>query len=182
MILTSILLLVAALMLLTLSMFLHTGNYRMRSSSWSELVSQLQRVPLKDVERLALDNLNPQPNQLQLEPQEMWDLVGGMEGMVRMRENAQVLIALAAHVQQWNYIEATVVAERMRRDAVQIRRAVMKAQMERLLYKKWVRMPFYIHDLASSYYLMTQRLLALYQTSHVGLLPRLKEQLLASSC
>jgi hypothetical protein len=37
--------------------------------------------------------------------------------------------------------------------------------------------PFHLHEAASSYYLMRQRLLALYQTSHAGLYPRLAEVL-----
>ena len=37
--------------------------------------------------------------------------------------------------------------------------------------------PFHLHEAASSYYLMRQRLLALYQTSHSGLYPRLAEVL-----
>ncbi len=177
MIIASVLFFVAALILLTLSMRLHSSNYQLRSASWEELVSQIQPIPAADLERLAMDNLRPQPDQLQLEPNEMWNLVGGIDGMIRMRENSKVLIALAAHVQQWNYTQAVVVAERMRRDAVQIRRALLKAELELLLSRKWIRMPFYIHDLASSYYLMTQRLIALYQISHVGLLPRLREAL-----
>lgn len=177
MIIASALFLVAALVLLTLSMRLHSSNYQLRSSSWEELVKRIQPIPTADLERLALDNLRPQPDQLQLEPNEMWELVGGMDGMIRMRENSRILIALAAHVQQWNYTQAVIVAERMRRDAMQIRRALFKAEVEMMLCRRWIRMPFYIHDLASSYYLMTQRLLALYQISHVGLLPRLREAL-----
>jgi hypothetical protein len=36
-----------------------------------------------------------------------------------------------------------------------------------------LRTPFYIHQAATSYYLMTKRVLALYETSHSGLLPKL---------
>jgi hypothetical protein len=149
MIIASALFLVAALVLLTLSMRLHSSNYQLRSSSWEELVSQLQPVSSVDLERLALDNLSPQPDQLQIEPGEMWEMVGGIDGMIRMRENSRILIALAAHVQQWNYAQAVIVAERMRRDAIQIRRALLKAEIEMLLCRRWIRMPFYIHDLAS---------------------------------
>jgi hypothetical protein len=34
-------------------------------------------------------------------------------------------------------------------------------------------MPFNVHEAASAYYLMRQRLLALYETSHAGLYPAL---------
>jgi hypothetical protein len=51
---------------------------RLHSSSWEEIVKQIQPVPTADLERLALDNLRLQAGQLQLEPVEMWELVGGM--------------------------------------------------------------------------------------------------------
>jgi hypothetical protein len=40
-----------------------------------------------------------------------------------------------------------------------------------------MRIPFYIHEASAAYYLMRQRLLALYETSHAGLLPRLSAAL-----
>jgi len=38
-------------------------------------------------------------NQLRIEPEEMWNLLGGLEGLKRMQENATVLIALAAYAE-----------------------------------------------------------------------------------
>jgi hypothetical protein len=177
MIATSILLMAVAVTILALLSGLHSSNYRLRSVSWEELVQQIKPVPTANLHRLALEHLDPQSCMEELELDEMWKLVDGMEGLNRIRANTRVLIALAAHVQQWNYTEATIVAERMRRDATRIRHALLKAEIEVLLRKKWTRMPFYIHEIASSYYLMTKRLLALYQTSHVGLLPRLQQAL-----
>jgi hypothetical protein len=49
--------------------------------------------------------------------------------------------------------------------------------LETFIGVKQVRIPFYLHEAASSYYLMRQRLLALYQTNHAGLYPRLVEVL-----
>jgi hypothetical protein len=149
--------------------------HRLRSATWEELITKLQAVPRKGLETVALDTLQPKVNQLQLEPPDMWQLLGGIKGLQRMKENAQILIALAAYVQRWNYTEATIVAERMRMDAVHLKRAVFHIQVEMLLHSKWMRMPFYVHEAAASYYLMTQRLFALYESSHAGLLPRLKE-------
>jgi hypothetical protein len=63
----------------------------------------------------------------------------------------------------------------MRRDGLQLRRAVTRIMLETFIGVKQVRIPFYLHEAASSYYLMRQRLLALYQTNHAGLHPRLVE-------
>ncbi len=155
----------------------HLYIYRLRSATWEDLLVKIRAVPRQGLEVVALDNLQPGTNQLQLEPPDMWQLLGGFDGLQRMKENAQILIALAAYVQRWNYAEAIIVAERMRRDAVHLKRAVFLIRLEMLLRSKWLRVPFYVHEAATYYYLMTKRLLALYESSHVGLLPRLKEAL-----
>ena len=48
-------------------------------------------------------------------------MLGGREGLRRMRENAKLMLILAAHAQQWNFDEGVIVTERMRRDAVRLR-------------------------------------------------------------
>lgn len=174
---------IAAVVIVTSSVLLigtvkyHLSIHRLRSANWELLVAKIHAVPRQGLEMVALDNLQPCVNQLQLEPPDMWQLLGGIEGLEHMRENAQILITLAAYVQRWNYAEATIVAERMRRDAVRLKRAVLHIRLEMFLRSKWLRVPFYVHEAATSYYLMTRRLLALYESSHVGLLPRLREAL-----
>lgn len=152
--------------------YLNVQARKQRSATWDGLVARLEALPQRGLEAVALDNLQPKSNQLQFEPSELWQLVGGMEGLRRMRANANVMIALAAHVHQWNYEEAIIVAERMRRDAVQLKKAVFRIRMAMLLHRQ-ISVPFNIHEAATSYYLMTQRLLVLYQRSHAGLYPRL---------
>ena len=147
-----------------------------RAASWADLVARLEPLHRKGLELVALDNLQPGQNQLRFDPAEMWDLVGGVEGLRRMSRNANVLIALAAHVHQWNYEEAIIVAERMRRDAAQLRSAIFRIRLE-ILTKRVIGLPFNLHHAATSYYLMTQRLLSLYQSSHAGLYPALAEVL-----
>ena len=146
---------------------------RRRSATWEDLISGMEPMHARGLELVALDNLQPQANQLRLEPEHLWGLVGGMEGLRRMRKNADLLIALAAYVQRWNFEEGVIVAERMRHDAVQLKRAVFRIRIEMMMRRTQLRTPFYIHQAATSYYLMTKRVLALYETSHSGLLPKL---------
>jgi hypothetical protein len=148
---------------------------KLRSATWEDLVSRMEPMHARGIELVALDNLQPKANQLQLEPEHLWGLVGGMEGVRRMRKNADLMIALAAYVQRWNFEEGVIVAERMRHDAVQLKRAIFRIRLEMMVRRTQLRTPFYIHQAAASYYLMTRRLLALYETSHAGLLPRLAE-------
>jgi hypothetical protein len=150
---------------------------RLRSITWEDLVSRMQPMHARGLEIVALDNLQPKPNQLQLEPEHLWGLIGGTEGLRRMRQNADLLIALAAYVQRWNFEEGVIVTERMRHDAVQLKRAIFRLRFDTVIRRSQLRAPFYIQQAASAYYLMTKRLMALYETSHAGLLPRLAEAL-----
>jgi hypothetical protein len=151
--------------------------HRVRSKSWEDLVARMEPMHARGLEIVALDNLQPKANQLQLEPEHLWGLIGGTEGLRRMRHNADLLIELAAYVQRWNFEEGVIVAERMRHDAVQLKRAIFRIRFDMMVRRSQLRVPFYIHQAASSYYLMTRRLIALYETSHVGLLPQLSQAL-----
>jgi hypothetical protein len=98
-----------------------------------------------------------------------------------MKENATVLIALAVFAERWNFNEGAIVAQRMRRDGLALRRAVRAIEWG--IYRQvWLNLttttqPFRLHEAVASYYLMKQRLLALYETSHAGLHPRLAQAL-----
>jgi hypothetical protein len=148
---------------------------RLARCSWDELLAKLHRIETEGITAVAMDHLAPAKCQLNLQPEDMWNLLGGLEGLQRMRENGRILVALAAYVERWNYEEGVIIAERMRRDGLQLRRSVTRIMLETFLGMKQVRIPFYLHEAASSYYLMRQRLLVLYQANHAGLYPRLAE-------
>jgi hypothetical protein len=154
---------------------------RVDRRSWQDLVSQLKRIEFQRVTSVARDYLDPKEGQISLEPTDMWLMLGGREGLCRMRENAKLMVLLAAHAQQWNFDEGVIVTERMRRDAVRLRSSVRRIEMaltfHLVLRRSATLIPFHLHEAASAYYLMRQRLLALYQTSHSGLYPRLAEVL-----
>jgi hypothetical protein len=148
---------------------------RLARCTWDELLGKLHPVDSNGVMMVALNHLAPSKNQLDLQPEVMWRLLGGLDGLQRMRENGRILIALASYVERWNFDEGVIIAERMRRDGLQLRRSVMWIMVETFLGLKKIRIPFYLHEAASSYYLMQQRLLVLYETNHAGLYPRLAE-------
>jgi hypothetical protein len=152
---------------------------RLNARGWDDLVERLERVEPDGVKVVARDYLDPQQGQIALEPPELWKLVGGYEGLRRMRANADLMLALAAHAQYWNFDEATIVAERMRLDSWRLRRALRRIEFGSLPYfavrRFWLRIPLQVQEAAAAYYLMRQRLLSLYATSHSGLYPRLAE-------
>ncbi len=167
--------------LLTAALKSQLSALRVDRRSWQDLVSQLKRIEFDRVSSVARDYLDPREGQITLEPTDMWLMLGGREGLRRMRDNAQLMLLLAAHAQRWNFDEGVIVTERIRRDALQLRRAVRHIEFALAFHTVMRRsstfIPFHLHEAASAYYLMRQRLLALYQTSHAGLYPRLAEVL-----
>jgi hypothetical protein len=155
----------------------HRTSLKLTRRGWHDLVERLHRLNVEELSTVARDFLEPQRVQTALEPLQIWELVGGYEGLKRMRINSELMIALAAHAQQWNFEEGVIVSERMRRDALRLRRAILQVRLgmiPHIIVRRYsLRTPFYVHEATSAYYLMRQRLLALYETSHAGLYPRL---------
>lgn len=145
---------------------------KLTARGWDDLLRKLEHVDTAGLKAVAQDYLDPTENQTRLQPEELWKLLGGHEGLLRMRSNAGLMLALAAHAQQWNFEEATIVGERMRRDSLRLRKAVMRVEFGLLRYyllrRFCVHAPFHLQEAAGAYYLMRQRLLALCLTSHAG--------------
>ena len=70
-----------------------------------------------------------------MEPSEIWESLGGYEGLTKMRENAEIMLALAAYAQRWNFTEAVIVTERMRLDAALLRRAVRRVELSLIPFR-----------------------------------------------
>jgi hypothetical protein len=143
---------------------------RQRRRDWRDLVAGLHRVDFAGVSEVALDYLTPHRGQIDLETDRIWELLGGYEGLKKMSQNAEIMLALAAYAQQWNFEEAVIVTERMRQDAALLRRAVRSVGLGmipiRLLRRFQFTVPLHAQEASSAYYLMRQRLLSLYETSH----------------
>jgi hypothetical protein len=161
--------------------FVLWSSRRRRQRDWVELVADLQPVDWVGTSAVALDYLTPRPGQLEIETDEMWNFVGGYEGLKKMRANAEIMLALAAWTQQWNFEEGVIVGERMRHDAAALRSAIYRVKLGLipigLLRRFRFTLPIHVQEAASAYYLMRQRLLALYETSHAGRYSALAEAL-----
>jgi hypothetical protein len=153
---------------------------RKEEASWDELLARLLPVSKAGVQEVAAAYLDPTGQELDsrraeryLELRDIWDFVGGIEGLKAMRRNAEVLIELASYVRRWNP-EALVVAEQLRLDANEIRNALSRIERARWMGKLAASFPVQAPRAAAAYYLMTQRLCALYEISQAGLLGQLK--------
>lgn len=191
-------------LLVAIALFLSIGLWRTQQTaakfskmSWHELVEQLQPVSTQGIDLLATAYLNPgkkvdldTPDLDSIVEDERFprsyddlalSLLGGTSGLSRMRHNVDVMIALAAYAKSWSGTEGAIAAERIRRDGQVIKRAIVGLGLGKTTGYGKARVSSYISQAAAAYYLMRQRLLALYQNSHAGLYPQLGEAFLKQS-
>jgi hypothetical protein len=148
-------------------------RYKLSRLDWDQLLAKVEPVSIDEISIVALDYLQPKKGQLALRLNEIWLMIRQTDGPDRMYANAAVLLALAGYAERWNFEESIVVAARMRQDAITLRRATLKLSISVWTGANDLMAPFYFQEAASAYYLMRQRLLALYETSHVGRYPSL---------
>ena len=83
------------LLVVSYTCYQNIATRRLYNFSWNDLLGKLEPVPKVTVAQVGNEYLNPGPNQLGLEPADIWLGLGGLEGLRRMRRNARILIALA---------------------------------------------------------------------------------------
>ena len=154
--------------------FRFAAKRRAPARAWREIVSKLERVNMQGLQLIAESYLQPDAQQLSLEPPLMWELAGGDEGLRRLTANAALMLELAVVAEQWNKVEGIIVAEMLRRDALRLRRAVRSIRFSMLWSGASVTAAFHLREAVASYCLMRGRLLGLYQNAHIALVPALE--------
>jgi hypothetical protein len=150
--------------------------------SWEELVKKLTWIDRSTIAQVALDLVDesgaPQESAdaPHLEPAQLWRLIGGLQGLEVLEKNGDVLIELAFYLQQW-YPEAIVIAERLRLDARELKWHVARLKGAAQTGNLQISFPFYAQRAVVAYYLMTHRVLDLYQAVHFSMLAKLQEAL-----
>jgi hypothetical protein len=147
------------------------------ASDWASVVSKLQPLPAPGLTAVAETYLHPRSNQIELDPEAIFALLGGAQGLRVMRQNAAVMLQLAGYATRWNHVEAVVVTEMIRRDARRLQNAIFMIRLELFWRRMAFRAPFRLQEAAAAYHLMTCRLSALYESSHQGLYPVLAASL-----
>jgi hypothetical protein len=136
--------------------------------SWETLLSRLSTI---DRDKIALISKNllsdSEPRRIgeddaELNATQIWTLIGGLKGLEEMERNCAVLVDLAFYVQQW-YPEATVVAEQLRLNAREVAWHVDRLKGAAQTGKLEIFISDYAQPAITTYYLMTRRVLALYE-------------------
>jgi hypothetical protein len=159
--------------------------FRARRSSrlnWESIVQRLVWVDPKIVAQIALDLVNESrqaeavSGRERLEPTRIWEMIGGLEGLEKLKANSRVLIELAAHLERW-YPDALVVAEELRLDARELEWHVGRLEGAAGTGNLEISFPFYAQRAIVAYYRMTRQVLALYEGKHSPLFADLERAL-----
>ena len=159
--------------------------WRSRRSSpahFEDLFAQLKSIDRNHIAQVALDLVDPSGRPKvdeeagTLEPSQLWNLIGGLDGLETLERNSEVLIALASYVQQ-RYPEALPIAERLRLDARELRWHVARLKAAAQKGNLEISFPFYAQRAVVAYYLMTRRVLGLYEAANFSMLTDLQRAL-----
>jgi hypothetical protein len=151
--------------------YYYLRNRRRRSlpyGDWESLLSRLSTVNRDKIALISQSLLRESgPGDIDeddsgLNATQIWSLIGGLKGLEAMESNCAVLVDLAFYVQQW-YPEASIVAEHLRLNAREVAWHVGRLKGAAETGKLEIFFSDYAQPAITTYYLMTQRVLALYE-------------------
>ena len=161
--------------LLSIAGYYYSRSRQSPQESWEGLVKKLTWIDRNTIAQVALDLVDEsgEPRQTadatNLEPEQLWRLIGGLKGLEALEKNSEVLIDLAFYLQKW-YPEALVIAERLRLDARELKWHVARLKGAAQTGNLQISFPFYAQRAVLTYYLMTRRVLDLYQAVNFSML------------
>ena len=157
-------------------------NRRSSPASFENLFAQLKWIDRNNIAQVALDLVDPSglpkvgEAAATMEPSQLWDLIGGLDGLEILERNSEILIALAFYVQQ-SFPEALPIAERLRLDARELKWHVARLRGAAQKGNLQISFPFYAQRAVAKYYVMTRRLLSLYEAANLSTLADLQRAL-----
>ncbi len=135
---------------------------RASRTAWKSLLARLKQIDRSNVAAVALDLLEDRDPEHQLQPELIFEMIDGMQGLDALEQNCDVLIDLAAYVQRW-YPEALQLAEELRLNAREIKWHIGRLRGASATGHLREQFPVYAQRAVATYYLMTRSLLVLYE-------------------
>ena len=151
---------------------------RLLKRDWSEVVASIEPINFAGVTAIAEMYLHPTKDQLRIEPPVMWDMLGGIEGVRKLADNANAMLELCVLAENWDY-NGPVISELIRTDLWNVKKALVRIELATLHGYTNTRGHFALMELAASYNLIRLRLLGQYEKAHVARLPVLQARLSA---
>ena len=168
--------------LIAIAAYYYRRSKKSSQETWERLLKRLSVVDRSSIAEVALDIIDESGQQRKdeasaaLEPSQIWRLIGGLEGLEVLEANCAVLVDLAFYVQQW-YPEAVAVAEQLRLSAREIEWHVGRLRSAQETGKLESAFSMYAQPAVAAYYLMTRRVLALYEEGNLAMLADLRNAL-----
>jgi hypothetical protein len=168
--------------LIVIAAYYYCRSQKSSEQAWERLLKRLSVVDRSSIEEVALDIIDESGQKRNdeasaaLDPSQIWKLVGGLKGLEVLEANCAVLVDLAFYVQQW-YPEALVVAEQLRLSARDIEWHVGRLKSAQQTGKLESAFTMYAQPAVATYYLMTRRVLALYEERNLAMLADLRNAL-----
>jgi hypothetical protein len=139
---------------------------------WQSILKRLSSVDRDNVAVIALDFIEESGNRrvggqhADLDPSQIWPLIGGMTGLEALERNCAVLVDLVFYVQQW-YPEALAIANQLRLNAREIEWHVSRLKGAKKTGRLEAFFPDYAQRAIATYYLMTRCVLDLYERGNL---------------
>jgi hypothetical protein len=165
--------------LVTILLRSYLRSRRSADVSWDDLLQRLSWIDRDAIATVALDAVDesgqplPMGDGFALEPDAIWNLLGGLEGLETIERNCEVLVELASYVQRM-YPEAVMVAEKLRLNAREIEWHVGRLRGAAQTGNLQASFDTYAQRAVVSYYMMTRHVLALYSHANFSRLAELQ--------
>ena len=153
-------------LLVAITVYYQWRRAQMSTKSWEQLMARLIAVDRDGIAAVALDAIEPSGRRRtdelarELTPEQVWKLLGGLDGVEILEKNSHVLVEMAMHLQRW-YPEEAAAAEELRLQAKELEWHVDKLRMAADKGHLEFHFASYAQNATIDYYHMTQRLLAL---------------------
>jgi hypothetical protein len=140
--------------------------------NFERLLKRLSSVDRDNVAMIARDFIDESghwrtdEDDLDLDPSQIWLLIGGLKGIEVLERNCAVLVDLVFYAQRW-YPEAVVLTEQLRQNAREIEWHVDRLKSAEKTGKLESSFADNAQRAVATYYLMTRRVLALYEQSNM---------------
>jgi hypothetical protein len=148
----------------------YRGRQQYPYGRWEDL---LKRLGPLDYDNLALITQDPTfesdqyaQDELDVDPERIWRLLGGMRGIEVMEKNCEVLVDMVFYVQQW-YPEALLVAEQLRLNAREVEWHIGRLKATAKAGKRKAAAADYIQQAVVIYCQMTREVLSLYEQANI---------------
>lgn len=152
--------------------YYHLRARRLYGRGWEAILARVIPIDRQNLSIVALDllgeaeGLDQRDGPCELESSKILELIGGLEGLRNIEKNCEALIDLACHCQRL-YPEALVVAEELRLNAREIWWYLDRLDAAARNGSSRGAFGEYAQRMATIYYLMTRRLIALYAMANM---------------